>query len=44
METMGGALDEDEDVARIVSGRLTAAEYTKASAVKKRGDDDDEVT
>ena len=38
---MDGVLDEDEDdLERIMNGRLTAYEYAKASAAKQQNDDD----
>ena len=41
LETMDGVLDEDEDdLERIMDGRLTAGEYSKAGAVGKHDDDD----
>ena len=41
LESMDGVLDEYEDnMARILSGRLTAAEYTRASLAKRQEDGD----
>ena len=41
LETMDGALDEDEDdLTRILNDRLTANEYSKATSVKQKQDDD----
>ena len=40
LETMGGVLDEGEDdLDRMMNGKLTADEYAKASAVKLQDDD-----
>ena len=41
LETMDGVFDEDEDdIARIMNDRLTAADYNKAPALKQLADDD----
>ena len=42
LETLDGVLHEyEDDSARILSGRLTASEYTRASTVKQGLDFDD---
>ena len=39
--SLGGVLDEDEDdMARVLSGRLMSSEYTKATTAKQSEDDD----